>query len=363
MIRILQILNNINVNGTETFVMNVFRNLDRNKIMFDFLVSGRTNSSFEKEILEMGGNIHTFSPRRQGWRKHIKSLHNFFRDNSSKYQGVHIHGNSFTGMMPLAIASLYNVPIRIAHCHNTSTQGYHNQILHKLNKLRINKIATHFFACSQPARDYGFGGTKAFSNSIVVNNGIELQKFKFNPTIRVTKRKELGIKDEIVIGNVAAFRDAKNHVFMIQIMKEIIKAKPDAKLLLVGEGPLRSQIEKMSENYGLRNNIVFLGSRSDVEELLQAMDIFLFPSKYEGLGISLIEAQAAGLPVIASDVIPKETNVTPLIKYLPLQSSPEKWAEAVLNSLMTERDIEYPELKKFDIAETCRQLTRIYTGE
>lgn len=360
MVRVLQIVDKLSLYGTEVFLMNVFRNLDREKIMFDFLVSERSHSVVEKEAEKLGSRIFTFSHRRLGWRKHIKSLHEFYREHASEYKAIHINGNCFSGMMPLAIGAKYGIPIRIAHCHSTSTRGLHNKILHKLNRLRIHKIATHYLACSEAAKRYGFGETPVFDKALQVTNGIDLEKFKFNHKIREAVRKDLKLGDELVIGNVAGFRDVKNHPFMIQVMDEVVKTHPNAKLLLVGDGQLMPEIQKLVETKGLENNIIFLGSRTDIPQLLQGMDVFLFPSKYEGLGISIIEAQAAGLPVFASDTIPRETNVSPLIHYLSLNMSARDWAQEIIKSNRPDRNIEYPGLKIYDIIQTCQIFNSIY---
>lgn len=361
MIRVLQILDSINVNGTETFIMNVFRNISHHDIMFDFLVSQRTHSVFEKEIESYGSNIYTFNRRNLGLRKHIKSLNDFFDRHAKEYAAVHLHGNSFTSLMPLVIAKKFGIPIRIAHSHNTSTHGMHNKLLHYLNRFRIKTIATDFLACSQEAKKWGFGGTKCFTKACVIPNGIELDKFNFNKNKREDIRAELNLGDSFVIGNIAAFRDAKNHPFILEIFKEINKKDPDAKLLLIGEGERRDKIFEMAKELKLEHNIKFLGSRNDVADLLQALDVFLFPSKYEGLGIVTIEAQAAGLPVIASTNVPRETAVTSLIHFLPLSASAKEWSTYLLQHGKNPcRGIIQKDMNRFDIRATCELLQKIY---
>lgn len=359
--RVLQILDSINVNGTEMFIMNVFRNMDHNEIMFDFLVSQRTFSAFEKEFESHGSKIYTFTRRNRGILKHIASLKEFFRAHGKDYKVAHIHGNSFTSMMPLAEAKNHGIPIRIAHCHNTSTQGIHNRLLHNLNRLRIDSIATDFFACSEAAKEWGFKGTKGFGKALVVPNGIELEKFAFNETKRSEVRKELNLGDSFVVGNVAAFRDAKNHPFMLKTFKEITRRYQNAKLMLVGDGDGMGEMKEMAKRLRMEKDVLFLGSRSDIPDLLQAMDLFLFPSKYEGLGIVAIEAQAAGLPVMTSTHVPTETAATPLIQYLDLASGPEEWASKILEKTEgNDRSLQYDGMKKFDIKTTCDLLRTVY---
>lgn len=362
MVRILQVFGRLNVNGTESLIMNVFRHLNREEIMFDFLVSELTDSPIEREARMLGAEIHTFSPRNKGLKKHVKSLHKFFQENSHKYKGIHINGNSFSFMMPLIIAKKYGVPSIIAHCHNYSTSGLHNKILHQLNKLRIHKISNVYLACSEEARVYGYKGTPAYEKAIIISNGIELEKFRFNPEIRERVRKELNLRDEFIIGHVGGLREAKNHPFMLKILSEVLKERPNAMLVFVGDGPLKEDIVKKTHEMGLENNVLFLGVREDVADLLQAFDVFLFPSLYEGFGISLIEAQAAGLQTIASRNIPQNTNVTPLIHYLSLDDGANKWANHILNLPQNDRNTFYEGLTKYDISKTCKALADIYLG-
>lgn len=361
-IKVLHICSALNRNGTETFIMNVFRKIDRSKISFDFLVNQSSDDGFEQEARSLGANIFVLPPRREGFFRYSKALDDFFKKNGDKYKAVHLHGNSFTSLLPLKKARKYGVQTIVAHCHNMSTTGLHNRILHILNRSQVHQIANTYFACSEGARQYGFSHTRAFDESVVVPNGIELDTFKFNPDLRYRMRKELALSDRLVIGNVAALRDAKNHFFMLDVMAELVKLSREAVLLLVGDGPLRDEIMEKIQTLNLENNVRLLGSRDDVPALLQAMDIFFFPSKYEGLGISLIEAQAAGLEVIASDTIPQETAVSPLIRYLPLDLPPSEWAKVIAETERRPRNISYEGLKKFDIKDTCRILTDTYLG-
>lgn len=365
MVRILHITGSLRRNGTETFIMNVFRSIDRTKFSFDFLLTSHTEEGFEQEAKDLGARIFYYTPRAKSLVGHRKSLKEFFKHHAAEYAAIHYSGNSFSEILPITLAKKYGVPVRIAHCHNISTSGLHNRIFHAVNRTRLNQVATHFFACSEQAKVNGFKGTPALHKANVIVNGIDLKRFHFNPDVRQKLRDQLGLKpEELIIGNVAAFREAKNHRFMLEIMKEILSINSRSKLLLAGEGPLKTEMMALASELGIQNNVIFLGSRDDVPQLLQAMDIFLFPSKYEGLGISLIEAQAAGLPVYTSSNIPKETQVTPLIKYVPLDLSPQKWAKMILETDTShDRTQEYEKLKMYDINNTVSTLSRIYNGE
>lgn len=361
--KILHITSALRRNGTETFIMNAFRNIDRNEISFDFMVYQHVEDGYEEEARSLGAKIYYYTPRFKSWRGRKKSLEKFFRLHAHEYDAVHLNGNSFTEIYPLKVAKKYGVPVRIAHCHNMSTSGLHNKIFHRANRAVIHNRANRFLACSEGAKTYGFKGTPAYEKALVVPNGIDLDRFRFNPSVRERKRKELGLGKELLIGNVAGFREAKNHRFMIEVMKEVVKFHPDSKLILIGNGPLESQIKDFAKESGLSDKVIFMGNRNDVNELMQAMDVFLFPSFYEGFGIVLVEAQAAGLPVIASDSVPPDSGVTPLISFLSLHKSADEWAKAVVSSFNSDRTGSHAGLDKFNIKKTCSMLRKIYMGE
>lgn len=364
MIRVLHIASSLDRNGTETFIMNVYRNIDRSKVQFDFLVCKITEEGYEREARELGARIYHYHPRRDGLTKHFKSLYSFFRKHADEYDVVHYNSNSFTSALPLRMAKYFNVGIRVAHSHSTSTRGKHHRILHRLNRLKIGSLATHYLACSEAGRKWGFWGTKAYRDSAVVNNGIELEKFKFDEDERKAVRKELGLQDKFVVGHVSNFLPVKNHPFMLEILRELKKQIPETILLFVGDGHRRPIVEKAVKEQGLEDSVIFTGMRPDVNRLMQGMDAFLFPSLFEGLGLAAVEAQAMGLPVFASDVLPEETAVTDFIQYLSLESSAREWAEkiAAVRDQKTDRE-NIPELKAFDIKATCRQLMKIYGEE
>lgn len=359
--RILHITSSLARNGTETFIMNVLRNIDRERIMFDFLVYSRTDTGYETEAMELGAKIFTYTPRRKGVREEIRSLTDFFRTHADEYDAVHFSGNSFTDIMPVKIAKKFGIPIRIFHVHSFSTRGVHNKLFHYINRLWLPSVGTHYLACSENARQWGYGHSGAYDSSLVVPNGIELERFKYHPEARKELRRELGMDDRMVIGHVGNFLPVKNHPFMLKIMGELKKSMPSALLMLVGDSAGRVQIENAAREAGLEDHVLFLGSRQDVNLLLSAMDIFLFPSHFEGLGIAAIEAQASGLPVIASDRVPRETGVTPMIEYLDLAAGPKAWASRIIDLSRNLPSREYrDELNAYDIASTCRMLEHIY---
>ncbi|WP_374723704.1 glycosyltransferase family 1 protein [Calidifontibacillus erzurumensis] len=332
MIRVLHSVYGMNRGGLETFIMNVYRNIDRTKVQFDFLVRTQQKCDYDDEIFSLGGNIYYAPSRSQGLRKSIKKTDEFFQDHK-EYKIVHFHLSSLSNVSTLRIAKKNGVPCRIVHSHNTRQGGSPiHKYLHLFNQMFIRSYATDFFACSELAAKWMYP-KKIFEDHEfkIIYNGIEPEKFALNNDIRKRKREELGIVDEFIVGHIGRFHPQKNHVFLIDIFKEIHKKIENVKLLLVGDGDLRPLIEKKVEEFGLTNNVIFTGVRSDIPELLQVMDVFVFPSLYEGLGIVLVEAQASGLKCFTSDiVVPKEVNISGLVQFVSLNESAQFWAEEIL---------------------------------
>lgn len=361
--KVLQITSALYRNGTETFIMNVFRKIDRNKVSFDFLLQTHVEGGYEEEAKELGANLYYYTPRKKNLKKYFTSINQFFKENAHRYNAVHFHGMSFTDIYPLVVARKYGIKTRIVHTHSYSTHGLHNRLLHKYYKSRIHKLGTHWLACSKEARVWGYGGNRIFNKSVTVPNGIDMEKFQFNKIDRITTRKKLGIDpSSFTICHVGAFRAVKNHTFLIDIFKEIYNQHPNSVLLLCGEGPTEKEIREKIKNEGLIDSVIFLGQRKKITDILSASDVFIFPSKYEGLGFALIEAQANGIPVLTSDTVPREVKLTEHLKFLPLHTSPKNWADEALSERGKERIYSEisTDLKKYDIKATCDILRSIY---
>lgn len=365
-IRVLHCIRAMNCGGAETFIMNVYRKIDRQKIQFDFLVSVTEESYYDDEIHSLGGNIYYVPGRRQGVFKRKKALNRFFKSSKGRYEAVHIHVSSLSDISALKVATKYNVPKRIIHAHNVQEGGSRlHKYLHEWHQIYIDDYVTNVFACSEDAAKWICSNKRLLSgNYSVINNAIDIADFKFNATVRQVKRKELQIDDKFVVGHIGRFADQKNHTFLIDIFKAVHDKNGNARLLLIGDGPLRGQIEAKVERLGLTNSVIFAGVRSDVNELLNAMDVFLFPSRYEGLGIVLVEAQTNGMPCIISDVIPKDVIITDLVTRLPLGESAGVWADAVLAQDSKERKNTFEDVKKagFDIKKLSEELQTLYMG-
>ena len=363
-IKVLQVTSGLHRNGTETFIMNVLRNLDREKIIFDFLLYEHTDTGYEEEARELGANLYYYAPRRKGLRAYRQSLKEFFENHAAEYQAIHLNAGSFSDTYPLKLAKEHGIPVRISHSHSSSTSGLHNRILHKWHRKNIHRIATDFLACSDVAREWGYRGSSVYDKSTVIPNGIKMADFAYNDQWRKEIRKQLGISENtFTLCHTGAFRPVKNHPFIIDIFAEVKRRNPDSRLILCGAGGLENDIKALVKDRGLENSVIFAGIREDVNKILSASDAYIFPSLYEGLPFALIEAQASGIPVIASDNISPEIKLTERIEQLSLSSATNDWVETILGKKGGKRTgAESEGLQKYDIANTCRLLTDIYTS-
>lgn len=356
-IRVLQVVTYMGRGGLETMLMNYYRHIDYSKVQFDFLTHREFDGDYDKEIKELGGNVYHLSNLNPLSIDYKTSLNDFF-ENHPEYKIVHSHLDCMAGI-PLKYAKLNNVPIRIAHAHNSNQTKDLKYPLKLFYKRNIKKNANYLFACGDEAGKWMFNT----DNFKVLNNAIDAKDYTFNMNIRNDKRKEFGISDDsILVGHVGRFFPQKNHEFLIDIFNQFHKDYPNSYLMLVGEGELKTSIQDKVKILGLEDYVIFTGLRSDVNELLQAMDVFLFPSLYEGLPVSIIEAQASGLPCLISDKVPIECKKTDLVYQLNLEDSVNIWSDKVYElSHITRRDT-YEEIKEsgFDIVENAKWLENFY---
>ncbi|WP_079505303.1 glycosyltransferase family 1 protein [Mesobacillus jeotgali] len=305
-LRVLHVVVNMNRGGAETLLMNLYRNIDRSKIQFDFLTC--KEGVFDKEINELGGRIYRIPYITDvGHSNYLKALNGFFM-NTPQYQIVHSHMDKMSGFV-LRAAKKAGVSVRIAHSHSTRSEGGAAARIYKWYAgIMIPKYATYFVSCSGEAAEWLFG--KKADRTILLKNGIDLEHFKYSQKVRESIRSELKIKeDQFIVGHVGRFSMPKNHSYLLEVFKEFLSYREEAILLFVGDGPLLPEIKRKVEEMQLTKKVKFLGSRSDVDQLLQAFDIFLFPSVFEGFPLSVIEAQASGLPCLISDTITKEIDM------------------------------------------------------
>lgn len=334
-IRILQVGMSPNYGGTEAFIMEQYRHIDKRKVQFDFLNVFKEELACTSEIKDLGGRIYYLDmARHNGIGTYYEKLDEFFKKNSKQIDGIHCNCQSLINIDLLKYAKKYNVPIRIIHAHNAGygqRPSFVQKLIILINKLTVKKYATHFFACSELAAKWMFPKN---IQTTVIHNAIESRKFKFNENTRISKRADLNISsDTFVVLFVGRLDPQKNPLYLIEIFEKIAEKNSNSLLLVAGDGYMRGKIETLIEKKGLEDKVKLLGNRNDINELMQAADAFLLPSKFEGLGIVLIEAQAASLPCYTSkDVVPEEVDITNTVKFISLKSLPQEWARIILES-------------------------------
>jgi len=365
--RVLQIFGKLGRGGLESFVMNLYRVTDKTQIQFDFLLTS-PGGEYEVEAKALGARIFYSKSRALGLRQYKKDLDFFFAKHIGEFQAVHLHASSLSSIEPLVYAKKYNVPIRIIHSHSSSVKRnlkfrLFHQVSHLINKTRIKSLATHYFGCSDKALDWMYAYTGIRSKAIMINNGIETSKFAFNIHTRNEVRNEFGLTNQFVVGHIGSFIHVKNHSFLIKLFRELLKDIPDAKLILIGDGELRDAIIRQIHSYGIENKVILTGSRGDINRLLQAMDLLIMPSFFEGLPVSLVEAQCAGLPIFASDTISKDVAITPNITFLSLKEDLSVWIESIKKihkEIVRQDSTEYIVNAGFDINQTVSFVCDIY---
>jgi len=330
-IRIAQIIGKWVGGGVEAVVMNYYRHIDKSKIQFDFICDEDSTNIPYDEINSLGGKVILIPPYQKVIRYH-KELKKVLKENN--YQIVHSHINTLS-VFSLWAAKSAGVPVRIAHSHSTTNKKEKKKNLMKQVLKHFSKVfATDYMCCSELAGRWLFGDKEYEKGNVyLLNNAIDLDKFKYDENIRKEKRKELNISDDtLVIGHVGRFVEQKNHRFLIDIFNEVHKEREDSILLLAGQGPLIDEIKEKTSELGLNESIKFLGQRNDIDVLYQAFDVFLLPSLYEGLPVVGVEAQATGLFCIMSDDMTKETKVLDSTKFLKINDGSKKWADEIINS-------------------------------
>lgn len=364
-IRILQVIGIMNRGGAETMIMNLYRNIDRNKVQFDFVQHTNEDAVFNDEIKKLGGRIY-HCPKYKG-KNHFeykKWWKDFFDEHAKEYSAVHGHIGS-TAAIYLNIANKYNL-FTIAHSHSTNGVLGISSIMYRIMSYNTRNIADYFFGCSKQSGIDRFG-TKVASNEkiySILNNAVDTRIFDYNEETRTQIRQQLNFSsDNLVIGHIGRFGPEKNHDFLVEIFAKIHKINKNARLLLVGDGILKDDIMRKVESLDLIGCVLFTGVRNDVQDLIQAMDVFLFPSLFEGLPVTLVEAQTSGLKCVISDNIPKDCIlIDEIVQTIPLNISAEKWAETIVSDSKYNRFGRRKEIinSGFDIINTSKWLEDFY---
>lgn len=362
LIRILQVGMSPYYGGTEAFLMSQYRVIDKTKIQFDFLNVYKEKIACQDEIVNMGGRIYYLDmARHRGVKRYYQNIDTFFKKNANQFDIVHCNYQSLINTDILKYAKKNGIKVRIAHAHNS---GYgvepsnRQKFLIFLNRITIKRYATNFFACSSLAAEWMFK-TKA----TIIKNAIDVDKYIFSSQEREKVRRQLEFNDQEIILFVGRLDPQKNPLFLIDIFREIKVKKQDSMLVIVGEGYLKDEITAKIVEYKLENDVKILGTRNDVNELLQAADIFVLPSRFEGLGIALVESQAAGLPTFTTkDVVPDDVKITDLLEFVPVNASAKEWATRILCAdTMTRKNMgNQVRMAGYDNYENAKNLESLY---
>lgn len=325
--KILYFIRALNVGGAETFIYNTLRTIDEKEFQIDFVLQSLENTNVRLVELckKKKRALHVITPFYKNYLKSVKELKNILK--IGNYDLIHIHANALLNMVPVIAAKSVGVKIAL-HSHNTKNNlgGFIGYCLHKFNRCFVNKLDVIRLACGEEAGKWMYGN-KPF---VVLNNAIDIDAFKFNMEARNEIRQQLGIVDEFAIGHVSRFVDAKNHNFLIDIFNEILKVNMNCKLILVGDGERLQSIKNKCKDLGMKEKVIFVGSVQDSSKYYSAFDCMIFPSFFEGMPFTLVEAQAAGLPIFASSRITKKINITGTLHYIGLEKGAYFWAREVL---------------------------------
>lgn len=356
-IRILHVLGRTDRGGAESLVMNIYRNIDREKIQFDFAIHTDERCQFDDEIESLGGRIYHLPKYRifnhfnykASWKKLLKN---------NDFSAVHGHMDS-TASIYLKIAKNFCIPT-ISHSHSISSSSGIKGLITNLYHKNINEVADYKFACSEQAGIWLYGNSTEYH---IIKNGVDMEKFHFKKNVRDEVRRELNIQSNFVIGHVANYSFPKNHKFLIDIFKKVSELDSTAILILVGN-KVKENLMNIVNNYHLESKVIFLGTRSDIDRLLQGFDVFVLPSIYEGLPVSLVEAQVSGLQCIVSDKVTDEAKITNNLEYLNIDKldSSDCWTKEILKTKGKKRSNLAGILKdsEFNIRTTSDYLQEFY---
>ncbi len=343
--------------------MNVYRRINKAKYLFDFLVQGEGRAAYDDEIEKLGGTIYHLPIRRNGILTFNKSCRKFFFEHQN-YDSIHYHTSCLSTLSILANAKRVGIKKIIIHSHNTKCPpGVRHLLINEFYKRKICNLATDFLSCSAAAGTFLF--KKVAKEKIrIIPNAIDTERFAFDPYIRNKIRKDLGIPNKFVIGNVSNFSYAKNHKFILQIFSKIIDRIPNAKLMLVGDGPLRDQIEKEVNRLRISDHVLLMGIQKNIHELLQSMDIYIMPSLFEGLPVSAIEAQAAGLRCFFSSNVTTEVDLTKENMFISLTKDADEWSMLISKNVKSINRLDLNERVKnsgFNIDIQTEEFEKIYS--
>ncbi len=333
--RILCIISSLTAGGAETFLMKVSRAVDPERYQLDFIVS-EAGGCYTGEVLDRGGRIYQIPLRTRNLKGAFFGIRRIVRENG--YDVVLKLGETSVAAVDLIAARLGGAVVtamRSCNAQAETTDAGHR--VHLLLRPVLNALANVKLAPSMQAAEYTFGRRAAHRDVHLLHNGVDLDVFRYDTAGRTRIRAEFALGERLVVGHVGRFHRQKNHDFLLEVFAKLRQRRSDAVLLLVGTGALEKTIREKAETLGIADGVIFAGQRFDIPQLLSAMDVFVFPSFYEGMPNTVIEAQATGLPCILADTITPEADLTGLVRYLPLTETAERWAEAALDACTAER--------------------------
>lgn len=358
MIRVLQMIGSLNVGGSQTMIMNIYRNIDRHKMQFDFILDHPNETYFAEEVKAMGAKIYTMPMFNGANAAEIKRDWNNFFYMHPEYKVLHSHVRSYASLY-LPVAKKHGVKT-IIHSHSTSNGTGAAAMAKNALQYPLKKQADVLMACSTEAGLWLYGEKAVKSDKYMfMPNGVDLERFSFSESKRSALRRELGIEGKFVVGHVGRFLADKNHGFLVEAFAKLCEKRPDSVLLLVGEGQTQLDTARKAVALGVAEKVIMTGNRNDVPDLLCAMDVFAFPSVREGLPVTLIEAQAAGLPCIISENISPDVDVSALVKRLPIDSA-QRWADELM-AKQERMDVRADIIKAgFDVKDSAIKMYGLY---
>lgn len=371
-IKVLHYIKHLEYGGGEMLLYNLYQHMDRNRIQFDFLVNTSKKEALNEKLENLDSEIIPLMNREPKfilWKVIKTSIMLKKLLSIRQYKIIHIHSSNASGFLYAHIAKKAKIPVIIIHAHNSDVDGSLialKRLIHKILKHLYLNDPTDYFSCSKLAAQWLFTENIANNNCIYLKNGIDIEKYKFNSNVRTKIRKELKVGDKTVILNVGRLELQKNQQFLIEVFERVCQRSDNYILIIIGKGSLKYQIEKKADSLGIKDKIIFIDHTFEIEKYMFASDLFVLPSLYEGLGIAAIEAQAAGLPTVISDAVPKDVAISDLILQISLNDSINTWAEKIVNlSLNNHREKSNLLVKKagYDISESAKMLEEFYISK
>lgn len=355
-----------NPGGVESFLLNYYRRIDREKIQFDFLCNSYDPVAYEDELLQMGGHTFHFPARSKSPKEYHSKLEEFFKNHAKEYQAIWVNVCSLANIDYLKMAKKYGIPKRIIHSHNSQNMDSKLRgMLHKWNKKQIRKYATDFWACGKQAAEW-FYTEDMMSEVVIIHNAIDVERMAYNEEKRQQYRAQINCRDEFIIGNVGRLHFQKNQAFILDVFQHVLTKDPTAQLVLIGQGEDEEMLREKAKTLNIEKNVHFTGVQYDIPGWLSSFDLFLFPSVFEGLSVAGLEAQANGVPMLASaKVIDPDTKVNENFEFFDLNEGSEKWADKVLQMKNVSR-LQKNQIKEnfvsrgYDISVEVQKLERLF---